>query len=336
MKLKRIAVVFLTLILVATTAFTACGNGSGPTGGTVSGGTVSSGAQGTESSSGPGKYPPATVHLPEPSGKVNDDVGEKEVGNASIDYGNAADGYVIVTCEGFEERLKVQVKKDDVKYNYDIESDGVPVVYPLQLGDGTYEVAVWKQQEGTSYLPVLTQTIDNLTLDSEFAPFLIPMQLIEYDANSASVAKAFELAQGCNTDIEVVTAVFDFMRDNITYDKEKADLLKNQTGYIPNPDETLASGTGICYDYASLAAAMLRANGIPCKLITGNVSDGTNSLYHAWNMVWVESEGWITKEIQVDPDTWELIDTTFASSLNNKELADYIGDGSGYQERLVY
>jgi len=317
------------LILVATAAFTSCGNGSGLSEETLWDALESGGSDvgASERPAGPGKYPPAALHLPQPSDKVN------EEGGARIDYGNATDGYIIVTCEGFEKRLKVQVNKDGVKYNYDIESDGVPVVYPLQLGDGTYEVAVWEQTEGTSYLPVVTQTLENLTLDSEFAPFLIPMQLIDYNENSASVQKAFELAEGCETDLEVVTAVFDYVRDNIEYDKDKADVLKNQTGYIPNPDETLATGKGICYDYASLTAAMLRANGIPTKLITGNVSNG---VYHAWNMVWLENEGWITQEIQVDPNTWELVDTTFAAGLNNKELANYVGDGSNYQERLVY
>ena len=67
---------------------------------------------------------------------------------------------------------------------------------------------------------------------------------------------------------------------------------------------------GICFDYASLAAAMLRSLGIPCKLITGYVGEST---YHAWNSFYLENEGWITAEIRVSANHWQRVDITFAA-----------------------
>ena len=87
-----------------------------------------------------------------------------------------------------------------------------------------------------------------------------------------------ELAASCTTDADIAAAVYDYMVKNIQYDTKKAASVQN--GYLPSPDETLKTGKGICFDYASLAAAMLRSEGIPCKLITGYVGEET---YHAWN-----------------------------------------------------
>ena len=106
----------------------------------------------------------------------------------------------------------------------------------------------------------------------------------------------------------------------------------NVTGYLPDPDETLSTKKGICYDYAALAAAMLRSQGIPTKLITGYVSSGGSELYHAWNMIWLEESGWITVEIRAPRHEWQRIDLTFAAAGQSA----LVGDGKGYADKEVY
>lgn len=103
------------------------------------------------------------------------------------------------------------------------------------------------------------------------------------------------------------------------------------TGYVPDPDQTLSSGKGICFDYASLAAAMLRSQGIPAKVITGYVSGG--AVYHAWNMIYLKESGWITVEIKAPANEWERIDLTFAANGADETT---IGDGTDYVDRYVY
>ena len=85
--------------------------------------------------------------------------------------------------------------------------------------------------------------------------------MVNYTADSACVAKAAELAQMAGDDAGVAAQVFAYVTQNITYDSAKAASVED--GYLPDPDATLAAGTGICYDYAALTAAMLRSQGIP-------------------------------------------------------------------------
>ena len=71
--------------------------------------------------------------------------------------------------------------------------------------------------------------------------------------------------------MEVIQQIYAWIVDNVSYDQAKVDFVQKNTGYLPNVDQILQEKKGICYDYAALAAAMLRANGIPCQLIMGNV-----------------------------------------------------------------
>ena len=225
-------------------------------------------------------------------------------------------------------RLKFQVICGDQTYTYDLPGTGEGTVFPLNMGDGTYTFRVMENISGDQYACLWTQDAD-VALESEFAPFLRPSQMVEYDENSACVARAQELAADCGDDADVVTAVYDLLVDTISYDQEKADSV--QQGYLPDPDETLATGKGICFDYAALAAAMLRSLGIPCKLITGYVEP--DEIYHAWNLVYLEHQGWITVEIRADANTWKRVDITFAAAGVSPEELD---DNALYTTRYTY
>ena len=216
---------------------------------------------------------------------------------------------------------------DDTKYNYDLPGDGTPTSFPLQLGDGTYTFRVLENTSSTKYA-ALYETSTSVTLDDEFEPYLRPSQMVNYTADSACVAKAAELAKMAGDDAGVVAQVFQYVCDTITYDSAKAATVED--GYLPDPDATLAAGSGICYDYAALTAAMLRSQGIPTKLITGYVEPG--EIYHAWNMIWLENSGWITVSFEAPAHSWERIDTTFAAGA----AADYTGDGTSYTDRYTY
>lgn len=246
-----------------------------------------------------------------------------------IDTSHLSEGYVAVraTAQG---KLKFLLSSDSstLQYSYLLPSDGSTAIIPLQLGDGNYEFAVCKNIEGTKYSYLYRQSAQ-VTLSDEFQPFLRPSIYVNYSSDSACVKKATELASHANTEMDVVTSIYNFIVENISYDKNKAKTIG--TDYFPNPDETLQSQTGICVDYAALAAAMLRSQGIPTKLITGYVAP--NNLYHAWNMIWLKDTGWITVELKADKNTWTRVDTTFAAGGAD---SSYIGDGSNYTDYLTY
>ena len=104
---------------------------------------------------------------------------------------------------------------------------------------------------------------------------------------SLSVLKGTELAKECCSDLDVIENIYYFVTQTITYDEEKAQSVTY--GYIPNPDETLSLGKGICFDYASLMTAMLRSQQIPTRLEVGYAGE----VYHAWISCYVDEIGWV-------------------------------------------
>ena len=246
---------------------------------------------------------------------------------AGIDTSSLSEGYVAVSATS-ETRLKFQVIKDEDTYTYDLPADGTPAVFPLQGGSGSYRFRVMENVIEQKYSELWSVTADAV-LQDEFQPFLRPSTYVSYRADSACVRKASELAAGAATEMDLVNAVYDYICSNISYDRDKATSVKS--GYLPDPDETLQTGKGICFDYAALAAAMLRSQGIPTKMIFGYVAP--KDLYHAWNMFYTDETGWVTVGFEADADTWNRIDLTFASSGAD---AQFIGDGSNYSDLYFY
>lgn len=250
------------------------------------------------------------------------------VGNDVIraDLSQLAQGVVLVRAEN-DVRMKFQIVCGDEKYNYDLPGDGSTVIYPLNMGNGTYTFRLMEQVEDTKYTCAWSESRD-VVMEDEFRPFLRTNQFVPYEEDSLCVEMARSLAAGRASDGEVAAAIYDYLVGNIGYNQAKADTV--QSGYIPDPSETLASGAGICFDYASLAAAMLRSVGIPCKLITGYVNQST---YHAWNSFYLQNEGWITAEIRIIANRWQRVDITFAAGgmPTGRMLSD-----TEYTVRFVY
>ncbi|WP_436756450.1 transglutaminase-like domain-containing protein, partial [Streptomyces sp. URMC 124] len=61
--------------------------------------------------------------------------------------------------------------------------------------------------------------------------------------------------------------IHEYIVDTIRYDKALAS--SELTDYLPDIDRTLSGKKGMCYDYASLFASMLRSVDIPTKLVMG-------------------------------------------------------------------
>lgn len=253
----------------------------------------------------------------------------KKVGIGYVDLSTASSGYVGASAVS-NVKCKLQVTHSGESYNYDLPGDGTPIIVPINMGDGTYSFRVMQNSSGNNYIETGATSTD-VVLDSQFEPFLHPDVFCNYTPDSPVVKKAYDLAANSTNEGDVVKAVYKWIADNITYDKSKAAELANATGYVPNPDETLESGTGICFDYASLAAAMFRSLGIPCQIVTGYVEP--NNLYHAWNMIYINGQ-WISAEISVVADEWCRIDLTFAAASGDN--SEYVGNGVDYTDRYIY
>ncbi|MCL1851667.1 MAG: transglutaminase-like domain-containing protein [Peptococcaceae bacterium] len=275
-------------------------------------------------------FPPDLLLLPQES-----DVTEKAE-NAGIDYGNADQGYIMAWYSG-PKNAKIQIVKTDdgegqsQQWSYDVDQTGVKEVLPLQEGSGSYRIVVAEQIEGTRYSPLVSVEFD-VAIADDLLPFLYPNKYVMYSPESFLTQKAWELTRGCTSDIEALNEIYVFVKEFIKYDSTKAETIENF--YTPDPDAVLADGKGICMDYASLVCAMLRANHIPAKMITGKVEDNLN---HAWNAIYLENEGWVDVRLYLEANHWELIDLTFAAgNISSEKLAKYIGGGEKYTALKVY
>ena len=181
----------------------------------------------------------------------------------------------------------------------------------------------------SSDLLAFSQDIE-ITLNDEFKPFLYPNQYAWYTQESQAVQYGLQLSESSPNDLTYVENVYHYIIENITYDKEKAENV--QPNYLPNIDETMSTGKGICFDYASLMTAMLRSQGIPTRLEIGYSGEA----YHAWISVYLKEAGWVDNVIEFDGTDWTLMDPTLGASNNKKSVEKYIGDGSNYVVKYSY
>ena len=236
---------------------------------------------------------------------------------AAVDASNTSQGYVMVNYNGSCEKVKLQITGPDQNcYTYLITEHGNYTAFPLTAGNGSYSIQVMENIGGDSYVLSLEQTVD-VQIENEFLPFLYPNQYVDFKADSNAVKKG-------------VQNIYNFVIKNISYDEEKAQNVSY--GYLPNVDDTLASGTGICFDYAALMTAMLRSQNIPTKLEVGYSGD----TYHAWISTYVDDKGWVDNIIEFDGDSWQIMDPTLGANNDSKSVKKYVGDGSNYIVKYSY
>ena len=247
---------------------------------------------------------------------------------ATVDYSNAGDGYVMVRYKGSNNKVKVQIAYDGgPKYTYDLRTDGAYEAFPLTQGKGSYTIGVFLNLQDDRYLQAVQKEI-TANIDDEFAPFLRPNQFVNYTEKNKAISKAEDLSKGAKSDLGAIKNMYDFVIGNVTYDYDKAKTVKS--GYLPSIDETLYTGKGICFDYASLMTAMFRSQGIPTKLVVGFADQA----YHAWITCYVDGEGWIVK-IHFDGAKWYFMDPTFAAGGNEVD-PNLIGSGTNYNPVYYY
>jgi hypothetical protein len=252
-------------------------------------------------------------------------------GGATVDVSNANEGYVMAKFSNSGKKIKFRITKSGKKtYTFDITANGKYDAFPLTSGDGKYKIEVYQQVSGNQYSTALTCSV-SVKLRNSMLPFLYPNQFISFTKDSNVVKQSDVLAKGASDELDVVAKVYDYVIKNISYDNDKAAQVAagKLSGYTPKVDSILKSGKGICFDFAAVMTAMLRAQGIPTRMEVGYVSGG---LYHAWLSTYIKDVGWVNGVIQFNGKNWTLMDPTFASGGNSK----YVGSGSNYSISYLY
>ena len=206
---------------------------------------------GESTTSGPAYNMPGSVAL------VAFNEGAAQTGNeCAIDTSQLAQGVVGASARS-DARLKFQVVKGEMSYNYDLPGDGTPIIVPINMGDGPYTFRVMQNTSGNNYVELFS-VIENVNLSSETAPFLVPNMFVNYNESSAVVAKARELAQGAANQGDVVRNIYQWVVDNITYDHDKA-----AHGW-PRPRDDVPDARSATLASGRASASTTRRWGRPC------------------------------------------------------------------------
>lgn len=229
-----------------------------------------------------------------------------------INFDQAVNGIVrIFYNEAVEKKMKLIVQLGEQKYVYNLFRSNDFVNYPLQLGDGLYNVSIYENTTGTKYKKVAASSFQ-VALKEQNSVYLQSVLEISWEEEDKSIKLADEIvaqaletkkaktvvskrAQVVLTEKEIINELYMYVIKNIKYDYKKIETL--DYSYLPDNDSLLISKKGICYDYSSLLASMLRSQGIPAKMAKGYANKST--VYHAWNEIYLSTE-----------KRWVVVDTT--------------------------
>ena len=290
----------ILLILIPVLLFTGCG---------------SSGSDPDE----PPVYSPLQVLVPEAPGT-------KTLGTSPLvlAISETDQGYLTAVSDSTDQMMNVQLTAEDgVVYSYFI-SPGESAVIPFSSGSSTYQVSCYQQISDSQYAALYADTLE-IKLANEFLPFLYPNQYVNFTPDSEASKLALSMVSEDTSDIDALQTIYNYVVSHVTYDYDLADTVAS--GYLPDVDETLQTGKGICFDYAALTTAMLRSCDIPCKLQIGYAGD----IKHAWINVYIRSRGWVDKAVEFSGDSWSRMDPTFDSNSEDKDtIQEYIGDNNNY------
>ena len=180
------------------------------------------------------------------------------------------------TIEKTARRLKLKVNGT----YFDISSERAFEVFPLVSGSGRYTVALYRQVDGKRYARVGMVRFW-VRLQREDAAFLSPSQWVQYDGLSPWILAAHQMCDGLQG-ADAFNAICRLVEKNIRYDYIRA--LKAKPGERPDIERCWDVQMGTCQDLAALAVSMMRARGIPARLVIGTADRKA----HAWVLATVE------------------------------------------------
>ena len=248
-------------------------------------------------------------------------------GTASLDLTGLENGTLKALYSGDSEAAQVQVIAPGGQVTPYAMVPGEETILSLAAGAGTYRINVLEKAGGEQYAVIFSHALD-WDADNELSPFLQPNSYVFYHEGSECTEAARGIWEAVNEDPSAfVKAVYDYVIANIRYDEDLAADVSAE--YVPDPDRTIESGTGICLDYASLMAAMLRSCGIPARIVAGNFG----AYYHAWVLVSEE----VPSDGRIVTAPWRMYDPTLGASNSAASVQKLINNQKdAYIAKYVY
>ncbi len=169
-------------------------------------------------------------------------------------------------------------KKDELGNRYALFEVG-------ETGDYSYKIEALIE---TDAMPPVIKDFDLSQEITKFEEFLQPSENIESNHESIRTFafNTFDSSSWLETIVDVTQWTYDNMEYDLSYFPETYSAIS-----------TLKEQKGVCDEFAVLAAAMLRAKGIPVKVITGlsfNPKEEQKWNNHAWLQAYNPNSGWIS------------------------------------------
>ena len=249
----------------------------------------------------------------------------REGDKATIDYGYINEGYVTVWVydDDPEKKHQIQVAANGHTQNFKGLPKNGAICVPLPFGSGRYAVRVLRYVSGITYR-LVAEIVQDVKLVDEFGPWLRPTCYANYSPESQCVKVAEEVCRGIEPSIGRIRAIAEWVVGWMEYDVNLAATVNDDKTkfWLPAPDEALMKKKGICWEYSSLAAAMMRSQGIPCKIAVGHAGQA----YHSWNEVYAETGGELADGFALEAGMWHSIDLTVADGpLGRNAKGDWAG-----------
>ena len=246
-----------------------------------------------------------------------------------IDYSNINEGYVGAKHAGDVNRKhQLRVIKDGTHQNFTIIPDGKFHYYPLCYGNGSYEILLLQSRlDNQKKADIVIQMKESVMLRDQKLPWLYPNTYASYTKDSLCVSTAQKICPQLINDSDKVGIVYHWVMDNVEYDTVLAQTVNTKSWWLPDPDEVITEGKSICFGYSSLVAAMLRSQGVPCKVCVGRV--GVSGLLHAWNQVWSRDHA-VIDGLPIKENDWSTLDSTFMDTVRGNHTINWVLDDRKY------
>jgi len=191
--------------------------------------------------------------------------------------------------------VELRRQNDRAVYYFPVVNGAIKGSFWLRFGSGNYELVVYLPA-GAEFLYQIEGEARLLAVNLPDRRYLLPGRGVESD-HPALRQLAIKLVGKNKVARERALNIYRWVTANVAYDAAR---LSSQQLYGPGAGAlaTLASRKGLCLDYANLTVALLRAAGLPARVVIGQAYD--RSWYeHAWAEVLLDG-----KWQPLDP-TWD-------------------------------
>ena len=213
-------------------------------------------------------------------------------------------------------------KQGAKQYCFKINAQQYEVI-PLTGGSGTYTIQISRKVDYDRRTPSLYTIYTaelHVTMDNEFAPYLNPNKYVNYTQDSEIVKIASALTENLGSTADKIAAIYNYVIDNYAYNESRDEAILTDYeigvtmilgGYASEriSDAVLYENVYMQFDCAAYTAAMLRSQGIPSRVVVGDLTDDADPVITAWVEVYSDAQGWIDDDFYLKGENWVLINS---------------------------